>query len=196
MKEKEPKNSQIKSRDIAIEKITFFNFLIRKNKELNNYEIYDVQLRKFTSGKILECTAENKDYRITFLIIQDNRSFRTIIKMINTEPRFPFSEFIKSKGPLYQISPVFNNFLYHPLNFIHVNKGEIHEKTVEELKEIQPEILQEWKKLDIKFFKYKLVIKNRESSFLNKITALIPKQEPLKTIPVFIGEKIIPLLNL
>lgn len=175
---------------------TFLNFSIKKDKELNNYEIYDVQLRKFTSGKLLECIAENKDYRITFFIIQDNKTFRTIIKMINTEPCFPFSEFIKSKGPLYQISPVFNNFLYHPLNFIYVNKGKLYEKTVEELKEVEPKLLQEWKRLDIKFFKYKLVVRNRESTYLNKITALIPKQEPLKTIPVFIGEKIIPLLNL
>ena len=164
--------------------ITFFNFLIRKNRELNNYEIYDVQLRKFTSGKILECTAENKNYKIIFLIIQDNKSFRTVVKMIETQPRFPFSEFIKGKCPLYQISPVFNNFLYHPLNFIYIDRGKLYEKTAEDLKEVQSETLKEWKRLNIKFFKYKLVVKNRE------------RREPLKIIPVFMGEKIIPLFNL
>ena len=115
--------------------------------------------------------------------------------MIETQPRFPFSEFIKGKCPLYQISPVFNNFLYHPLNFIYIDRGKLYEKTVEDLKEIQSETLKEWKRLNIKFFKYKLVVKNRESAFLNKITVLIPKQEPLKIIPVFMGEKIIPLFN-
>lgn len=72
--------------------------------------------------------------------------------MTKIEPPFPFSQFVRAKGPPYQISPVFKNFLYHPLNFFYFKEGKLVERMVERIDEIDRCVFKEWTGLGVKFF--------------------------------------------